>query len=49
MTLRRGYSITRDTRGKIIQTVKVVRPKMKIRTQVSDGEFESEVPGAIRD
>jgi exodeoxyribonuclease VII large subunit len=42
-TLRRGYSITRDTRGKIIQTVKLVRPKMKIRTRVNDGEFESEV------
>ncbi len=42
-TLRRGYSITTDARGKIVHTVKLVRPKMKIRTQVSDGEFESEV------
>ena len=42
-TLRRGYSITTDERGKIIRTIAVVRPKMKIRTRVSDGEFGSEV------
>ena len=42
-TLRRGYSITIDAHGKILQTVKLVRRKMKIRTRVSDGEFESEV------
>jgi exodeoxyribonuclease VII large subunit len=41
-TLRRGFSITRDARGKIIHTVKLVRPKMKIRTRLSDGEFDSE-------
>jgi exodeoxyribonuclease VII large subunit len=41
-TLRRGYSITTDDRGKIIRTVAAVRPKMKIRTRVSDGEFGSE-------
>jgi hypothetical protein len=29
-------------RGKIIRTITAVRPKMKIRTRVSDGEFESE-------
>ncbi len=40
-TLRRGYSITTDGDGKIIQSVKLVRPKMKIRTRVSDGEFNS--------
>jgi exodeoxyribonuclease VII large subunit len=40
-TLRRGYSITTDERGKLIRSVAVVRPKMKIRTRVSDGEFES--------
>ena len=40
-TLRRGYSITTDADGKIIRTVKVVKPKMKIRTRVSDGEFDS--------
>src|SRR5918996_901231 len=41
-TLRRGYSITMDERGKIIRTTAAVRPKMKIRTRVSDGEFQSE-------
>src|SRR5438034_2607470 len=38
-TLRRGYSITTNERGKIIQTIAAVRPNMKIRTRVSDGEF----------
>ena len=42
-TLRRGYSITVNDRGQIIRTTTVVRPKMKIRTRVSDGEFGSEV------
>jgi exodeoxyribonuclease VII large subunit len=41
-TLRRGYSITTNERGKIIRTIAAVRPKMKIRTRVSDGEFDSE-------
>ena len=42
-TLRRGYSITMNERGKIIRTIAAVRPKMKIRTRVSDGEFGSRV------
>ncbi len=42
-TLRRGYSITTDAAGNVIQTVAAVRPKSKIRTRVADGEFESEV------
>ena len=42
-TLRRGYSITTDAAGKVIQTVAAARPKSKIRTRVVDGEFESEV------
>jgi exonuclease VII large subunit len=41
-TLRRGYSITVNERGKIIRTIAAVRPKMKIRTRVGDGEFGSE-------
>ena len=41
-TLRRGYSITMNERGKMIRTIAAVRPKMKIRTRVSDGEFGSE-------
>ena len=40
-TLRRGYSITRNERGELIRTVAMVRPKMKLRTRVADGEFES--------
>jgi len=32
-----------NERGKIIRTTAVVRPKMKIRTRVSDGEFGSEI------
>src|SRR6266705_1533435 len=43
-TLRLGYSITTHERGKIIGTIAAVRPKMKIRTRVSDGEFSSEIP-----
>jgi exodeoxyribonuclease VII large subunit len=42
-TLRRGYSITTNERGKIIRTIAAVRPTMKIRTRVSDGEFGSEI------
>src|SRR4029077_6445662 len=42
-TLRRGYSLTMTERGKIIRTIATVRPKMKIRTRVSDGEFSSEI------
>ena len=42
-TLRRGYSITMNDRGKIIRTISAVWPKMKIRTRVSDGEFGSEI------
>src|SRR5437763_1132184 len=42
-TLRRGYSITRNERGELIRTVAMVRPKMKLRTRVADGEFESQV------
>ncbi len=42
-TLRRGYSITTDAAGNVIQTVAAVSPKSKIRTRVADGEFESTV------
>ena len=42
-TLQRGYSITTNERGKIIRTIAAVRPRMKIRTRVSDGEFGSEI------
>ena len=42
-TLGRGYSITLDERRKVIRSTAQVRPKIKIRTRVSDGEFGSEV------
>ena len=42
-TLRRGYSVTRDNKGNLIRTISDVRPRMKIRTRVSDGEFGSEI------
>ncbi len=41
-TLRRGYSITTTAEGQVLRSVKLVRPKMKIRTRLSDGEFDSE-------
>jgi exodeoxyribonuclease VII large subunit len=41
-TLRRGYSITKNERGELIRTVAAVRPKMRLKTRVADGEFESE-------
>jgi exodeoxyribonuclease VII large subunit len=40
-TLHRGYSITTDEHGRLIRTIATMRPKMKIRTRISDGEFES--------
>jgi exodeoxyribonuclease VII large subunit len=42
-TLRRGYSITTDERGKVIRTITSVEPRMRIHTRLSDGEFESTV------
>ncbi len=41
-TLRRGYSITTDERGKLIRSIANVRAKMRIKTRLTDGEFESE-------
>ena len=39
-----AVTASRETRkGNLIRTMTVVRPKMKIRTRVSDGEFGSEV------
>jgi exodeoxyribonuclease VII large subunit len=46
-TLHRGYSITTDDRGEVIRTVAVIRPRMKIRTRVNDGEFESDVSALL--
>jgi exodeoxyribonuclease VII large subunit len=40
-TLRRGYSITRNERGELVRSVASVKPKMKIKTRLADGEFDS--------
>jgi exodeoxyribonuclease VII large subunit len=40
-TLGRGYSMTTDCEGNLVRSIDAVRPKMKIRTRVSDGEFGS--------
>jgi exodeoxyribonuclease VII large subunit len=42
-TLRRGYSITTNDGDQIIRTTAAVTSKSRIRTRVSDGEFDSEV------
>ena len=42
-TLRRGYSITTDAAGNVIQTATAVRRGSRIKTRVVDGEFASEV------
>jgi exodeoxyribonuclease VII large subunit len=42
-TLGRGYSITTDAAGNLVRSINAIRPKMKIRTRVSDGEFNSRV------
>lgn len=46
-TLARGYSITTDARtGRIVRKVEDAAPGQRLRTRVSDGEFESDVLGA---
>ena len=45
-TLRRGYSITTDAGGNVIQTITAVRPGSRIKTRVTDGTFGSEVTAA---
>lgn len=42
-TLRRGYSITTDATGKVIQTAAAVRRGSRVKTRVADGAFDSEV------
>jgi len=42
-TLRRGYSITTDVTGNVIQTATAVQRGSRIRTRVADGAFDSEV------
>ncbi len=42
-TLERGYSITRDARGRVIRRVAEAKTRTRIKTRVRDGEFESTV------
>ncbi len=42
-TLKRGYSIARDSRRKLIKSVKQVKPGQLITTQLSDGSIECTV------
>ncbi len=40
--LKRGYSITRDARsGRILRSVAEIRERMRIKTELADGEFRS--------
>jgi exodeoxyribonuclease VII large subunit len=41
--LQRGYSVTRDGEGRILRSVKDVKPGATVRTQLADGEFDAEV------
>ncbi len=41
-TLERGYSITTNESGEIIRSVAAVESRMKIKTRLRDGEFESQ-------
>lgn len=42
-TLERGYTITTDSNGRLLTTVGQIRLKMRIRTQLRDGQVDSEV------
>jgi exodeoxyribonuclease VII large subunit len=42
-TLSRGYSITRTADGRIVRSVKAVKPGLSVTSIVLDGEFESVV------
>ena len=42
-TLRRGYSITTTESGEVLRTAMQARAGLKVRTRVSDGEFESKI------
>ncbi|HLD87686.1 MAG TPA: exodeoxyribonuclease VII large subunit, partial [Candidatus Omnitrophota bacterium] len=42
-TLKRGFSITRDGRGKAVKSTAVLKPKQEITTELADGVFIAEV------
>jgi len=41
--LRRGYSLTTDSSGRLVRRIASVPPGAIVRTRVADGVFESEV------
>jgi len=41
--LERGYSLTRDEHGNLVRTARQVASGVRVRTQVADGMFESQV------
>ena len=42
-TFQRGFSITLDADGKLLRSATQIRPGMRIRTKLIDGEFTSEI------
>jgi exodeoxyribonuclease VII large subunit len=44
--LERGYALTRTADGRLVRSVRQVSPGARLRTQVADGTFESEVKGS---
>jgi len=44
--LRRGYSVTRDARGRLMRSIQQVRPGETMQTQLADGTVHSEVSSA---
>ena len=47
-TLHRGYSVTTDSTGTVIRSVRNVKRGARLRTRVADGELESDVVRAVR-
>ncbi len=41
--LTRGYSVTLDDQNRVVHSVRAIKPGMRLRTRVTDGEFQSEV------
>jgi exodeoxyribonuclease VII large subunit len=44
-TLKRGFSITRAEDGRVVSSVSAVKPGNRLRTQVADGQIDSQVRG----
>ncbi|MGI9114681.1 MAG: exodeoxyribonuclease VII large subunit, partial [Chthoniobacterales bacterium] len=42
-TLARGYGITTDAEGNLIRSIARLQPEARVRTRLSDGEFDSAV------